>query len=70
MLKENSVLRAKNKANADQVRWKFELTKFQPSYICSEQKGKQQEKRINTRQKTKEKKTVSKKVSVKAGKVI
>ena len=51
MLKENSVLRAKNKANADQVRWKFELTKFQPSYICSEKKGKQQEKRITTREK-------------------
>ena len=26
---------------------------FQPSYICSEQKGKQQGKRINTREKTK-----------------
>ena len=39
MLKANSVLRAKNKANADQVIWLFELTKFQPCYICSEQKG-------------------------------
>ena len=29
----------------------FELTKLQPSYICSEQKGKQLEKRINTREK-------------------
>ena len=35
---------------------------FQPSYICSEQKGKQQEKRINTREK--------KKVLVKAGETI
>ena len=51
MLKANSVLRAKNKASADQVIWKFELTKFQPSYICSEKKGKQQEKRITTREK-------------------
>ena len=34
--------------------------KFQPSYICSEQKGKQQEKRIKTREKNK--------VSVKTGK--
>ena len=51
MLKANSVLRAENKANVDQVIWYFELTKFQPSYICSEQKGKQQEKRINTREK-------------------
>ena len=51
MLKVNSVPRAKIKADADQVIWKFELTKFQPSFICSEQKGKQQEKRINTREK-------------------
>ena len=51
MLKANSVLRAKNKANADQVIWYLELTKFKPSYICSEQNGKQQEKRINTREK-------------------
>ena len=53
MLKANSVLRAKNKANADQVIWLFELTKFQPSCISSEQKGKQQEKRIITREKNK-----------------
>ena len=51
MLKATSVLRAKNKANADQVIWLFELTKFQPSCICSEQKRKQQEKQINTREK-------------------
>ena len=49
-LKANSVLRA-NKANADQVIWQFKLTKFQPFYICSEQKGKQQEKQINSREK-------------------
>ena len=29
------ILRAKNKAIVDQVIWYFELTKFQPSYICS-----------------------------------
>ena len=28
----------------------FELTKFQPSFICSEQRGKQQEKRIDSRE--------------------
>ena len=50
MLKANSVLRAKNKANADQVIWYFELAKFQPSYICSGPKEKQQEKRIDTRE--------------------
>ena len=58
----NSVLRAENKANADQVIWEFELKKFQPSYICSELKGKQQPKRINTREKNK--------VSVKTGKMV
>ena len=40
---------------------KFELANLQPSYFCSEQKGKQQEKRINTTEKN---------VSVKAGKMI
>ena len=44
MLKANSVIQTRNKANADQIIWYFELTKFQPSYICSEQKGKQEEK--------------------------
>ena len=43
--------KGKNKANADQVIWKFELTKFQPSYNSSEQNGKTQEKRINSREK-------------------
>ena len=51
MLKANSVLRAKNKANPDPVIWYFQLTKFQPSYICSEQNVRQQEKRINAREK-------------------
>ena len=27
--------------------------KFQPSYICSKQEGKQQQKRVNTREKAK-----------------
>ena len=31
------ILRAKNKAIVDQVIWYFELTKFQPSCICSKQ---------------------------------
>ena len=61
MLKAKSVPRAKNKANADQVIWKFELTKFQPSYICSEQKG-------NNRKN--ESILEKNKVSVKAGKMI
>ena len=54
MLKANSVVRAKNKANANQVIWYFELTPEIPTilaFICSEQKGKQQKKRINTREK-------------------
>ena len=61
MLKATSVLRAKNKANADQVIWLFELAKFQPSYICSEQGGKQQENKSILEQN---------KVSVKACKMI
>ena len=32
---------------------KFEVANFQTCYFCSEQKGKQQEKRINTREKKK-----------------